>query len=306
MHDAIQPARRNLVFARVGRGSLHNKWAGPAPKDRSWDIQLSTYLDDISAFTEGDFPVYIDKGTKWDSIVRYFQKNPELLDRYDHIFFPDDDLDMVAAGVETIFAICGKYDLYIAQPALTPKSYYWHPILLRCAPFQIRYINYVEPMGPCIKSSYLRDIMPVIEKNFTGWGIDNIWTQLMDEPVGKAAIIDSVAVTHTRPFETGAIYDAFKEMKIDPHQQRRNILKDFQAGIVGMVVYGGVLKTGWRVNGIAARIISGLYMLSTIPFVRNKQGSVRVAIGSFVRAFTLAKYRPQHITVPNLEKPVEA
>jgi hypothetical protein len=302
MNAVNVPHRRNLVFARVGKGSLHHKWSGVPAGERSWDLQLSTYLDDHDNFTQGDFPIYVDKGTKWDSIVRFFKLNPHLIDRYEHIFFPDDDLEMTASGIDTIFATCAKYDLYMSQPALTPESFYWHPILLRCAPFELRFINYVEPMAPCIKSSYFQTILPVIEENFTGWGIDNIWTQLMDEPPQKSAIIDCVAVTHTRPFETGAIYDAFKSMKVDPYAQRQAILANFGDSIVGMVVYGGILRAGRGVNGTVARIISGLYMLWKIGSVRNKNGSIRVALGSFIRAFTMASYRPSRISPVSSDK----
>ncbi|MDB5422135.1 MAG: hypothetical protein JWR59_2082, partial [Brevundimonas sp.] len=111
---AAPSLRRNLVFARVGKGSLHRKWSQLPASDRQWDIQLSTYLDDQSDFVEGDLPLSIDKGTKWDSIFRYFTQNPELLDKYDYIYFPDDDLDFTAKDVGEIFRLCTENDLFIS------------------------------------------------------------------------------------------------------------------------------------------------------------------------------------------------
>jgi len=74
-------SKRDLVFARVGKGTLHRHWAPPDLSNRNWDLQLSTYLDDNAAFTEGDFPLSVDRGTKWDSIFRFFLNSPELLDQ---------------------------------------------------------------------------------------------------------------------------------------------------------------------------------------------------------------------------------
>ena len=207
------PLKRDLVFARVGKGSLHRRWALQSSQDRRWDLQLSTYLDDNASFVEGDFPLSVDRGTKWDSIFRFFLNNPALLDQYEWVFFPDDDLVFETEDVARIFQLCRDYGLYIAQPALDGASYYCHPILLACPAFKLRFINFIEPMAPCIKASYLRELLPYIEKHFTGWGIDHIWALLMVDPSFRAAVLDEVAVVHTRPFETGAIYSAFKEMK---------------------------------------------------------------------------------------------
>jgi Protein of unknown function (DUF707) len=288
-------SKRDLVFARVGKSSLHRHWAPPKLSNRNWDLQLSTYIDDNAAFTEGDFPLSVDRGTKWDSVVRFFRNSPELLDRYEYVFFPDDDLVFETSDVARIFELCRVYDLYIAQPALDASSHFSHPILLKCPAFQLRYINFIEPMAPCIKASYLRDLLPYIAKHFTGWGIDHIWALLMADPPFRAAVLDEVRVVHTRPFETGALYASFREMKTDPRTELKEIMELHGSELVGMVVYGGILRGGRYLSGPASRIINGLSLLASSVGGRNAFQTFRTAMGSLLRAVTMMDYRPTQL-----------
>lgn len=286
--------RPNLVFARVGPGSLHGTWASGPREGRTWDLQLSTFTECVE-FPEGDFPLSIDKGTKWDSIVRYFEADPSLFDRYEYVFFPDDDLILSADQVGKVFDLCSTHRLDIAQPGLTPESHCWHSLLLACPLFELRYINYIEPMCPCIRTSYLKVIIPFVKEYFTGWGIDNIWAMFMKEPAYRAAILDAVPVNHTRPFGVGSIYSAFKSMDVDPKAERLHILKTYDEAIVGMVVYGGITKQGRVLNGSVTRILNGLYLIATSRQSRNVPSSLRAGLGSLIRAATLARYKPSQI-----------
>jgi hypothetical protein len=288
-------SKRDLVFARVGNGTLHRHWAPSDSSNRNWDLQLSTYLDDGVAYTEGDFPLSVDRGTKWDSVFRFFRNSPELLDRYEYVFFPDDDLIFETGDVSRIFELCRHFNLYIAQPALEPSSYYCHPIVLKCPAFKLRFINYIEPMAPCIKASYLRDLLPYIEKHFTGWGIDHIWALLMADPPFRAAVLDEVPMVHTRPFETGSIYTSFKEMKADPRVELKEILDQHGSELVGIVVYGGVLSGGRLLGGPSSRIVNGLSLLASSVGTRNAGQTFRSAMGSLLRAVTMMNYRPRQL-----------
>lgn len=296
-------AKRDLVFARVGKGSLHSRWAPTATTPRNWDLQLSTFLDETESFTQGDFPLSVDKGTKWDSIVRYFSKNPDLLDAYDYIYFPDDDLQFETGDVGRVFDLCRTNDLYMAQPALQPESYYWHPILVRAPGFKLRFVNYIEPMAPCIKASYLRDLLPYIERHFTGWGFDHIWAVLMRNPAYRAAILDETPVVHTRPFQTGAIYSTFEKMNIDPLTERKKILSAHKGQIPGIVVYGGQLSGGHAVSGPVARLMNGVSMIMGAYRAREGALHLRTGIGSLLRAVTMVGYQPEQIRYQVAETP---
>jgi hypothetical protein len=160
-------------------------------------------------------------------------------------------------------------------------------------------------MAPCVKSSYLKStILPLYQKWITGWATDQVAALLMPDPAFKAAIIDEVPMTHTRPFFAGAIYSDFKNLNVDPQLETQQVLASYQNRPPGFLVYGAVLKNGQRVGGSIARIINGLHLLKMAPLSKNSarfslvaadHSMVRAALGMLVRAITLANYMPVQV-----------
>jgi hypothetical protein len=287
-------ARRNLVFARVGDHSLHKKFLADPFRERNWDLQLSAFGNDVARVrNDGDLPLSIDRGTKWDSVLRYFRANPNLLDKYDYVMFPDDDVLFESSmSLDRFFDVCHEFDLFVAQPACTVESYSL-PFQARCPMFRLRFTTFVECMAPCIKTAYLKStILPLYEKWITGWGIDLIWALLMPDPPFKAAIIDEVLMTHTRPHFTGVIYNGFKDLNVDPQLEIQEVLANYRNKPPKALVYGAVLKNGRRVGGSLARIINGLRLLQIAPVSKSSNLMVRAALGMLVRSMTLANFKP--------------
>jgi hypothetical protein len=188
--------RRDLVVLRAGGRSLHRGWLG---EERAWDLAISSFdSDQASDFPEAEhFDFY--KGGKWDGIFRFFQLHPDLLDRYDYVWLPDDDIETTSADIDRMFALCRGYGLELAQPALTPDSYFWHPVTLQCPLTRLRYTNFVEVMVSVLAADVLRRALPYFEHTKSGWGIDYMWSRLTSDPRRKCAILDEITVRHTRP-----------------------------------------------------------------------------------------------------------
>ncbi|WP_157982290.1 DUF707 domain-containing protein [Oceanicella sp. SM1341] len=288
-------ARRNLVFARVGRNSLYRHWLGEPAAERNWDLQLSTYDPDAPGLEEGDFPLSVDRGTKWDSICRHFRERPWLLDRYEFVMFPDDDLFFDQGNITRLFALCSEEGLDIAQPALLPSSYVSYPIVMQCPRFRLRYTNYVEPMTPVIRASYFKVLLPYLERWPTGWGQDDIWTLLMPEPAFRAAVIDAVPVLHTRPLYTGDIYRHFEKLGMDPRHDLSEIRASFRGLPGAKRVYGGVLASGTKVGSLLTNTLNGLHLLRAASSVRARYGTQKTALGMLLRSVTRFRYRPSQL-----------
>ncbi len=191
------PKRKNLVVVRAGKNSLHPRWLEGAG-DRSWDLVVSLF-DPQAVFDHGDdVRVTLCSGGKWDGLFTTLNA-PGALSGYDYVLLPDDDLDMKAADIEAIFAAMRRYDLDVAQPALTWDSYFSHFSVLACPGFTLRYVNFVEIMAPCLRREVLEKILPDFAHTMSGFGLDYVWCRLSDNPLGRAAILDSVAIRHTRP-----------------------------------------------------------------------------------------------------------
>lgn len=294
-HEFPSENRRFLVLARVGDNSLHHSWIADKTVTRNWDLQLNAYAKDRSHCQDGDLPPVFDYGTKWDSIARHFKAHPELLHRYEYIMLPDDDLLMEASDINRLFDIAVEYDLTMAQPAMTIESYMSHAIVLRMPGFRLRYSTFLESMACCIKSSYLRTLLPMFERHFTGWGTDMIWTMLMKDPAYRAAIVDEVPMTHTRPLYSGPIYNTFAKDKIDPKEEVRELLASFDNHPLRMHVYGGYLGNGRMVGAFETRIRNAVGLFMVAKNAKLSWNTFRMGCAMLIRAFTSMGYLPEQL-----------
>jgi hypothetical protein len=191
--------RRNLVIVRAGDTSLHPTWL-PLSGVRSWDLVVSYFGDDPDRYRVPDVKRIDGKGPKWQGLHRLLERNLDLLDRYEYVWLPDDDIAVRPADVESLFTAMRQYDLLLAQPALTIRSYSNWTITMRNPATKLRWTNFVETMVPCFRADFLRTVMPTFAPYIIGSGLDWVWPLLAGPEPLRVAILDQVPVTHTRPF----------------------------------------------------------------------------------------------------------
>lgn len=291
----MEKNRDFLVFARVGKNSLHHRWlSGDTP--RNWDLQLSQYDDAPDIGKGGDLPLSKDKGTKWDSIYRYLTANPDVFERYQYIMFMDDDLDISGADLNKFFEICRENDLLVAQPSLHPGSYFCYPILLQCPSMKLRFSNFVECMAPALRTDHLKDFLPRMANVKSGWGLDHIWTVSMEDPSYRAAIVDEISMLHTRPHNTaGGIKKAYDSGAVSPSDELEEIRKTYQHIPDKMLVYGGITLDGGRTGGAATRMKNGLHLALSATDLKNSKRGRHGALGMLLRSVTQIGYKPKQI-----------
>jgi hypothetical protein len=217
--------RRNLVVVRAGDASLHRQWL--KGRTRDFDLFISYYGSPPGRHRDdGDF-YEARRGPKWPGIAALLQHNPELLDRYESFWFPDDDLACDTATIDRMFAFFCAYRLCLAQPALTRDSYYTWDTLLQDQRCHIRYSGFVEVMAPIFSREALRVCRPTFSESRSGWGLDWVWPTLCrDAGLGRIAIIDATPVHHTRPVGGGGdLYKNHPEM--DPRDDARRLLATY-------------------------------------------------------------------------------
>ncbi|GGH13219.1 hypothetical protein GCM10007036_11640 [Alsobacter metallidurans] len=287
--------KKFLVIGRVGDKSLHKHWLEPASTERNWDLVLNSYGKDQTRVQDGDLPTVFDPGTKWDSIVRQFKAHPELLEQYTHVMLPDDDLLMTAGDINRMFEVVVENGLTMAQPSLTYESYISWPILLHVPGFKLRYCNFLESMACVIDVRYLKSLLPMFEKHYTGWGTDMIWTMLMRDPPFRAAIIDEVQMTHTRPLYSGPIYNTFVDMHVDPRDEVRKLTESFANYPNSIVTYGGVLANGRTVGGRRTMLANVSYLVRNAHRSRLWSSCLVTASELLARSITMNNYRPEQL-----------
>src|SRR5690348_4500205 len=104
-----------LVVARVGDNSLHRQWLSGR---RNFDLALDYYGDETGKWSE-DADLYRQtKGAKWPALSQFVQENRELVDGYECVWFPDDDLLATGDVVSDMFELTRSLGVGLAQPAL--------------------------------------------------------------------------------------------------------------------------------------------------------------------------------------------
>ncbi|MDO4932558.1 MAG: DUF707 domain-containing protein [Prevotellaceae bacterium] len=190
---------KNCLISAVGRASLHKSWISG---ECDFDTHLIVYDDSIEMHREEMVNICSIRGYKLRVIYKYIQANPEMMEKYDYFFFPDDDIQMDTDAINAIFQVMREYNLKIAQPALTMSYYSWeHTLHDRYC--KLRYTNFVEMMVPCFDKEALEKVLFTFNENETGWGAELHWPILINATLRDMAIIDAVTVIHTKPIQSG-------------------------------------------------------------------------------------------------------
>lgn len=215
--------RKNLVILRAGDASLHRGWISDANRD--FDLFIS-YYGKQPDLHKADADYYeMRPGPKWSCIGELLQQHPELAERYDAFWFPDDDLAATTDTINRMFALFHGFGLALAQPALTPDSYYSWNTLLQKPQFVLRHVSFVEVMAPIFDRHALKACKASFNESRSGWGLDWVWPQLAGKGRRNAiAVIDATPVKHTRPLG-GDLYRNNPEL--DPRQDERALIERY-------------------------------------------------------------------------------
>ena len=182
------------------------------------DVTFSSYSGNDRRHIEGGDPVHHFQGGKWAGIYDFF--------RYDYFWFPDDDIETTPENAFRFLDIVRREGLVLAQPALTPDSYYAYPITLANPRFRFRRTSFVELMMPIIRRDLLQAVLPMFRDRHAGMGLDFFWQQLTRHPDRDVAIIDAVAMGHFRPRQTH-LKGRMSEMNVDIHAERDRTMEEF-------------------------------------------------------------------------------
>jgi hypothetical protein len=192
--------RRNLVVLRANEQSLHPHWPRDLEAhDRSWDLCISFYgaAENLPVDDFAEYAVLQNQDRKFGALEKLFHEGSPLW-QYDYISFPDDDLMMKWSDLNVIFEVCREYRLELAQPSLHPSSVINYHETRQNLNFVLRFVTLVEVMMPVFSTAALKVCAPTFKLNVNGFGIDYAWPRLIGAPPSSIAIIDKVAVLHTR------------------------------------------------------------------------------------------------------------
>lgn len=254
MPDRIPPfpdPKPNLVVVRAGAQSLHPGWLDLRHDDRSWDLVVSYFNPEAYAAhtPQAGVQKVLIKGGKWDGLFKTFDRI-DGHESYQRIWLPDDDIASNGADVNAMFAQAETYNLAVCQPSLTLDSYFSHFMFLSCQGFRLRYTNYIEIMVPCLTREIFDQVLPLFENTMSGYGLDYIWCRLPGAGRFKTAVLDDVAMHHTRPIGT-QLRGTIADQKGGRAEDEEALLLARFGGIKKAVpvAYGGIKADGTPVEG---------------------------------------------------------
>lgn len=224
---------------------MHPGWLiGTTP---TWDLAISYFGDDTRKTFDAAAYVHRYKGGKWDGLYHFFAAYPDAVSNYDYFWLPDDDICTNAQTVNDLFRYMAEYKLELAQPALTPDSYFQHPITLANPRFDLRCSTMIEIMAPVLDRRLLALLLPIFSTTKSGFGLDYVWHRLTTDPSRKAAILDRLQVKHTRPIGS-SLAKTLAAMSVDAEKEReiltsRLSVKDYHA-----VAFAGMLRDGTKIS----------------------------------------------------------
>ena len=235
------PRRKNLVIVRAGDLSLHEQWLD-GDEERNWDMIVNYFGDDPDRYRRDDVQRIDSKSIKWPALHDLILQLGPDVSWYDRVWFPDDDLKMTKAQINSFFEIVEKHNFALAQPALTRDSYISHLVTLHNPLFLLRFTNFVEIMAPCFSRDFLLRVLPSFKENLSGWGLDFLWPSCVSDWT-KIAIVDAVAVCHTRPIG-GPNYPFLAGTGKNATQEMWELLAKYGLSLEHPFVRGGIDELG--------------------------------------------------------------
>jgi hypothetical protein len=266
-----KPRRRNLVVVRAGEGSIHESWLNAPGEERSWDLIVSYFGKAPDRFRDGDWLRIDGQGLKYQALHDLITSQEALIRQYEYVWFPDEDLAFTCEDANRFFERCRLLSVPLAQPALTPDSYFSHAITLHEPFFQVRYTSFVEIMAPCLRQDVLWKLLPTFKENHSGWGLDHVWPELLGGDASRIAIVDDVRVRHTRPVGGGQYYKVLGSLGKNAPKEYEDLKERYGISQVHYRIRGGITRSGREIqDGIALRFLYLMGLLRITPLLKMR------------------------------------
>ncbi len=215
-------AKRNLIIVRTDDDSLHRNWIRPG---KAFDLMISDFGRLAGRFAmDGEF-YSLKQGLKFPALQAICQEQWRLISSYDCVALADDDLMATPEAWNEAFRVFHEHELDVAQPSII--GHVNIGMTAQQAGSRLRFVNAIEVMAPMLSRRALSRIGARIGENASGWDLEFLLTSMLPYPEYKTAIIDRVAVNHTRRGGTGRCYKLLRALNIDADTEGRGLLDKY-------------------------------------------------------------------------------
>lgn len=182
---------------------------------------------------------------------------------YDYYWLVDDDIESSVENVSALFDYVSTHGFDLAQPSLSPESFYSHRLTLHCPGFAHRHTNFVELMAPVLSRHLLLGALPLFAGTRSGHGIDWMWQRLARDPRRTVAIVDAISVGHHRPLRQH-LAPRLSAAGIDPVSEREQLVREWAVNREHAYAFAGRLATGELIESrllLTLRMVRGYWQL---------------------------------------------
>jgi len=231
--------KENIVIAPCGNKSnmFNSEWLNQK-EIKNFDLCLLFYHEKINEpdlYKDVDYFYHL-KDFKYHMLYKLLNEvEPGWIKQYKYFYFLDDDIKISTAGINKMFALSSVFDSWISQASLSQNSYCSWPMFKQEADSYCRFVGQIEVMAPLFNASALKKCLPSFIGNRSSWGIDSVWSKILDYTEDKLIVFDCVTMEHTKPVGEGELY---QKIGIDPKEDWQNIVNEYGAKKQNYQEYG--------------------------------------------------------------------
>jgi len=176
--------RRDVVFISAGdHHRLHNDLWGI----RNFDVIVAWYgSDEEGAFRLREMAdaFFEIKGGKFQNLHSLWSQEKIRLESYESVFVADDDVDLSARMIESLFEHRRDFEAWILTPAHLRTGRVSYRTLAYRPFWSHHFTNFIEENTPVFETSALLRFLREFDGSVAAWGIDHWYMQVLgpDEP----------------------------------------------------------------------------------------------------------------------------
>lgn len=230
---------QNIVIAPCGNksGMFQEFWLKEKEK-KQFDLCLLFYhenINDPGLYKDVDYFYHL-KDFKYYMLYKLFTEvQPGWLQQYKYFYFLDDDIKIDTEQINKMFALSAVFDSWISQASLSQNSFCSWRMFKQQPDSFCRFVGQIEVMAPLFNAASLEKCLPSFTGNKSSWGVDSVWSKILDYPENKLIVFDAVMMEHTKPVGGGELY---QKIGIDPQTDWKNITDKFGAKKQNYQEYG--------------------------------------------------------------------
>jgi hypothetical protein len=230
---------QNIVIAPCGNRSdmFYKHWIADT-EIKNFDLCLLFYHEKIenpNLYNNVDFFYHL-KDFKYHMLFNLLTNiHPEWLNKYTYFYFLDDDIKISTQQINKMFELSAVFDSWISQASLTKNSYCSWPMFKQQPDCFCRFVGQIEVMAPLFNKEALVKCLPSFIANKSSWGVDSVWSKLLNYTEDKLIVFDAVTMEHTQPVGGGELY---QKIGVDPQEDWEKIIKQFGAKKQNYQEYG--------------------------------------------------------------------